>query len=365
MTTGRPIPMLRLLIATAALGVALAAPAPAAADSGSGRQPTARSAPPRASSPATAQPRSGTGDAPPAVGRTPQPREAQPGNPDNLSQRPQHQPSHDPRADHRPDGTVRYPSYAHVYIGPGYYSPYGWYPWGYWGGGLHYSPYPWGFGAYHRRGYGDELGALDLDLRPEKAEVYLDGQRIGLADDFDGWPRYLWLEGGTYDLVFYHPGYETISREYTIYSGVVIDVEDQMVQGEATPPSELAPTLAERRAERQRERGRDELPEWLERAKRGRAEAGTRSEAGAAGAYDARSAAAILKLEVEPDDAAVYLDGRFLGPAGSLLAGGRGLKIDAGEHELEIARPGYASEVRRFTVEPGEEIELEVELTAE
>ena len=66
-----------------------------------------------------------------------------------------------------------------------------------------------------------------------------DGQPIGIADNFDGWPRYLWLDQGTYDLVFYHEGFQTIARQYSIYPGVIIDVEDRMVPGEAVPPEDL------------------------------------------------------------------------------------------------------------------------------
>ncbi|MCP4661949.1 MAG: hypothetical protein GY856_41630, partial [bacterium] len=53
------------------------------------------------------------------------------------------------------------------------------------------------------RAYGSEIGALDLDIDPEEAQIYLDGELIGTADNFDGFPEFLWLEEGTYDLVFY------------------------------------------------------------------------------------------------------------------------------------------------------------------
>ena len=49
------------------------------------------------------------------------------------------------------------------------------------------------------------LGALDLDLSPGRTQVYLDGQYLGIVDQFDGWPSYLLLPEGSYELVFWPP----------------------------------------------------------------------------------------------------------------------------------------------------------------
>lgn len=68
------------------------------------------------------------------------------------------------------------------------------------------------------------LGALDINIKPKKTAVYVDGQYVGVVSDFDGSPGYLWLKKGTHQLVFYKDGYRTLAREYTIHPGVVIDV---------------------------------------------------------------------------------------------------------------------------------------------
>ena len=60
----------------------------------------------------------------------------------------------------------------------------------------------------------------------DEAEIWVDGKMIGIADDFDGFPNLLWLEKGTYDVVIYLQGYATLSRQYTVYPGLIIDVED-------------------------------------------------------------------------------------------------------------------------------------------
>ncbi len=89
-------------------------------------------------------------------------------------------------------------------------------------------------------GYGGTgAGALDLDLSPENAQIFVDGEYVGVADDYDGFPTFLWLERGTYDIAFFLPGYQTIVRQYTVRPGQVIDVEDRMTSGDSIPPEEL------------------------------------------------------------------------------------------------------------------------------
>jgi len=290
---------------------------------------------------------------------SPPPRQAVPRSP-QADRQPQREPQRQPQAG---DG-------HHGDFFPYYYPYYRWYPWGWWGGwggwGYPYGPYyPWGMGAYW---YGEQvrpdMGALDLDIRPEEAQVYLDGHMIGIADNFDGWPRHLWLEEGTYDLVFFLEGFETIARQYTIYPGLVIDVEDRMVQGEAVLPEDLLAKSSANREERLRrrlERGEEvgAAPDWQDRVRQERE--GMADE----DAYDARSEPARLRLSVTPADAAVYLDGRFLGTGEELGQVSAGLIVDAGPHELEVTRPGYEPKTTTFEAEAGEEVELTVELEAD
>ncbi len=285
-------------------------------------------------------------------------------------------PIHTPRSP-RHDGHFRgHDVFVHhdifpVYPGYPYGYPWGWGWWGWgWGWYGYYPGYPWGAGVYSYPGEGRaELGALDLDLRPEKTQVYLDGHLIGVADDFDGWPRYLWLEKGTYDLVFYHEGFQTIARQYSVYPGVVIDVEDAMVPGEATRPEDLPATSTARRderLERREERGEGTEPEWRERMERERGAVGAPGEAPEAGQpYDARREPARLTLSVVPPDAAIYLDGRFLGTGDDILRANGTITVDPGDHELEVVRPGYESKTTSFSAEAGEDVNLKVELETE
>src|SRR5881409_1844489 len=51
---------------------------------------------------------------------------------------------------------------------------------------FYYYPPP-----YYGPTYIPEAAAIDTDIHPERAEIWLDGHYIGIADQFDGFPRYL------------------------------------------------------------------------------------------------------------------------------------------------------------------------------
>ncbi len=249
----------------------------------------------------------------------------------------------------------------------GWYVGSGWGGWGGWGGGWGWDPYlnPYGYGP--RWGYttvypepGARHGALDFDVSPERAEIWVDGARIGVADDFDGFPNYLWLEKGTYDVAIYLPDFKTIARQYSIYPGLVIDVEDRLERGESVHPADLVPKSHERRDERLR---RDrEAQEEARRASEGAESWSPRSPRDES--LDVRGEPARVRLDVLPEDASVYLDGRFLGTGRDLSRLRAGLLVDSGTHTLEVVRPGYAPSRRTIEVAAGSDQEVEVELEA-
>src|SRR5262249_14221671 len=125
----------------------------------------------------------------------------------------------------------------------------------------------WGYydDDYHNR---NEQGALDLDLSPADTQVYINGQYIGIVDNFDGWPQYLWLDPGTYDIVFYREGYKTLARQPTIHRGLVIDWDDKLERGPSIRPEDLETKTHERRDARiERDREMRERQEYLEKGR--------------------------------------------------------------------------------------------------
>lgn len=266
-------------------------------------------------------------------------------------------------------------NYGHYGYYHYYYPSFGYYwwnsfysPWWAWSGPRVYAS------AYPDRS-GDSLGAIDTDVAPENAEVYVDGELVGTADDYDGWPSYLWLDEGTYDVVFFHQGYKTMARQIIVRPGSLVDVEDEMERGDAVRPEDLGPKTHERRDARLAEdaekqaaaeaRDRQGDSAWRDRVRSER-RARTVVPPPAAEAEsvdrDLRGEPAEVTLEIEPSDAAVYLDGKFVGSAEALAHAGGPLLMNAGEHEIEVMRPGYGSKKQSFSVKAGERIDLELTL---
>ena len=255
----------------------------------------------------------------------------------------------------RHHGSYGHGSHHNVGLYFGYGGYYGW--GGHYGGGYYYPyyyyPFYWGVPYYvPRRAYREyRLGAFDLNVRPKKAEVYLDGQYIGTAGRFDGFPDHLWLEQGSYELIFYRPGLGTERRVLSIIPGVVVDVRLQLVPGESIAPAQLTSV----------EPATDALAEVRSAYER-QAQAAPSPPASAE--LDTRAAPGRVRLSVLPADASVYLDGRLLGSGEELGRLHAGLVVEAGSHLIEVVRPGYATKRLEFAVDEGDEVEVEVLLKA-
>ncbi len=143
------------------------------------------------------------------------------------------------------------PGAAHAYYGHHY--GYGHHGYGY-GHHYRYSGYGYGYGYGYGNYYGQSryemaqttlqaqaagLGGLDLNVRPRKAQVYVDGQKLGKAGNFDGFPGYLWLEKGTHQLAIYRDGYLTVVQEFTIIPGAIQEVKFRLARGNSVPPDEF------------------------------------------------------------------------------------------------------------------------------
>ena len=132
--------------------------------------------------------------------------------------------------------------HGHVFVGGGFYSPWFGYGFGpYWGWG-------WGWGPYAPGWYGPPggvdmnyamiagYGAVDLNVKPNQADVWADGKYVGEARDLDGYPSYLWLADGPHKLAIYKGGYKTFEEEIAVRRGVKTDLKVRLEPGESEPP---------------------------------------------------------------------------------------------------------------------------------
>lgn len=292
---------------------------------------------------------------------------------------------------------------------PGY-RPWGWglgWGWGgYWGygsgwyGGYYGAPYGYGYGYAP---YGDMTYApgawavVDTDVSPDEAQVFLDDRFVGTADDFDGFPDYLYLKPGKYRLEFRLEGFEPQSIDVDARAGVKIDVGNKLkkVPGAKQygsydppqpeggvrrfwgkekdgPPNSVDVDIDESGYTdwRDRDTASDEAPPIdAPEARSDAADAPVRPSGPDAlqpprvtGPGAATSARGRIVFRISPDDAAVYVDDRFAGTAEELSSLSRGLQVPAGTHRVVVSRPGYGSESLQVEVEAGQSETVELTL---
>jgi len=247
---------------------------------------------------------------------------------------------------------VRYSGHHHY---PGYYRPYYYSPY-YWGG--YYGYYP--FGIYY--GYqaappvvvyddrkGPDIAYVDTDVSPEKAAVYLDGEPIGVADDYDGFPDYLTVSAGRHTISFKYEGRRTVTRRVNLRPSTMLKLEFELPKstGDSSDLVVEDPDFAQ--------------PDTV----------GSEPEAGGVemegsgtdqDAWKEPGEAGALRVSVSPEDASIYIDGKFVGTGQSLARLHGDLRLDEGSHTVEVVRPGFESSRRNVDVRHGDRLTLEINL---
>jgi PEGA domain len=281
----------------------------------------------------------------------------------------------------------------------GYWGP-GW-GWGWgvgagWGWGYPYYAYPgypyagYPYGGYAYGAPGPVWAAIDTDVSPDEARVFLDGRYIGIADNFDGFPDYLYLDKGHYRLEFRLDGYETKVVELDARPGTMLDISDKLhkipgakqygsydtpeppggVQrffgkkgdgsGAVVTPDEQ-PQAAPDQDEPYGPEDRSMPP-----ATGGSSSSDWRGRQSGSGSVTVRPGASRqatrLTIRAVPADAAVYVDDRFVGTAEQVSAEEQGLRVPPGRHRVTVSRPGYKDQSVEVEVESGQTESVEIEL---
>jgi hypothetical protein len=218
---------------------------------------------------------------------------------------------------------------------------------------------------------------VKTDVEPEEAEIYLDGKYIGTADDFDGTPDFLYLGPGTYHLEFRLPNYQPYVTDIEVTRGQQLRIQQELKLEpgknalDAFPPESKGTPLGRvftktGDAAGAAPRGDDgwsdrEPPPAYRERDRDRADEGR---------MDARpepaprpSSRGRIKFSVKPDDAAVYMDDKYLGAGDDLAANPRGVVAEPGTHSITVTRPGYKSKTVEVTARAGgQPVDVVVEL---
>jgi hypothetical protein len=131
------------------------------------------------------------------------------------------------------------------------------------GGGGFYSPWigygafsPWGWGGYGPGYYEPEggvsmgaamvagMGAVDLNVKPNQADVWVDGKYVAEARDLDGYPSYLWLAEGEHRIAVYKGGFQVFDEPISVRRGMKTQVKIKLQPGESQPPGPKPATKA-------------------------------------------------------------------------------------------------------------------------
>ena len=247
-------------------------------------------------------------------------------------------------------GAFGYPSYWHSpwsfgigfsfgygYGGYGYgFGPYGYGPWGYgyapWGYGYASPWYP--YGPYYPYGYWMDGATSEVRIDADQvgAEVYVDGYRAGVVDDFDGVFQRLRLEPGEHELVLYLNGYRTIREPLFLNARSTKTFKlhmERLGPGETSEPPP-APTP---RAQRERDRDPDSPPRQDRPYDRQPVEPEQRIEIAPATRFGT------LSLRIQPGDAEVLIDGErwTTTPGDSRI----NIRLSPGRHKVEIRKDGF------------------------
>lgn len=215
--------------------------------------------------------------------------------------------------------------------------------------------FPWWWGGYWGTAYGlpiyygvaddprivaahsNRPGRLVTDVAPRRARIQVDGEFVGQARDYDGrWDR-LSVGAGRHTVEISAPGYLTLRRIVEVAPGEVVRLTERLERGEGEDPrSSTAATPA------------------------------TATEGSGSDVSSQPAAAALkpsfLRIAVQPGDAAVYLDGGFLGLAEELERLHGAIAVTSGAHRLEVTRPGYGTRVVELDVVGSEPTVVEFEL---
>jgi hypothetical protein len=228
--------------------------------------------------------------------------------------------------------------FGHPYYYGGWYSPY--YGHGY--GGYGYGGL--GYGYYEPR------GSLRIEVKPDQARVYVDGSYVGIVDDFDGAFQRLHLSPGrheialkqegfkTHRVMVYAPSGHTVKLRYEMIRGTGEDARDDLAAAAAV--SETARDLGERN---------------------GSDLGGVRGRDGGLSTVEQPTGPGELSLSLRPEDASVYVDGRFCGAGREAER----LLLPPGRHRVEVTRPGFRTLDREVDVRAGRTVELDASMEQE
>ncbi len=164
------------------------------------------------------------------------------------------------------------------------------------------------------------VGYVDLNVRPNDANVYADGGYMGAVYDFSCAPQCLNLAPGMHSITLSKQGFKTTHFTVRVIRHEIIEVDA---------------TLA------------------LEREKIIKPEPTYKLALDKTG---------FLVFQVTPPDASVYIDGHFYGITSQFSESQASLVIRSGKHKVEIVKPGYQTYMTNVEISDGKVKKIHIKL---
>jgi hypothetical protein len=159
------------------------------------------------------------------------------------------------------------------------------------------------------------MGQIDFSIvtKAEKtAGVWIDGQYVGHVSELKGDKRVVILPGD-HTIVARQTGYADFTQKVTLEPGKTIIVRIELAKN---PEEHFAKVNSE------------------------------------------------IKLHVDPDRAAVFVDGNFAGYVHEFGGVGRAMLVSPGKHEIKIALPGFRDFTTQVNLQPKQKYTIETKLAA-
>jgi hypothetical protein len=230
-----------------------------------------------------------------------------------------------------------------------YYNP--WFGWG---------PYPYPYWGYGYPVVDALTGSIKLEVTPKTAEVFVDGYRAGVVDNFDGVFQRLRVQPGAHEITLFSEGYRTIRQ--SLYLGVGSDQKvhyamEKLGPGEVSePPPAPATDSPDDDPTKQ-----PPAPAPGPRRTAPPAEPSQPGEpAGPPPAGNQARRFGTLSIRVQPTDAEVLIDGeRWNAPGGQDRIS---VELAAGRHHVEIRKAGFNQYSEDVLILQGATLPLNVSL---
>ncbi len=246
--------------------------------------------------------------------------------------------------------------------------PYGWYSpwygaWGWniglgfgWGYPYSYGGYPYAYGypygypygsPYSNQAYGFYSASLKLEVTPKTAEVFVDGYRAGIVDDFDGTFQRLDLPPGEHELVLYAGGYRTVQQKLFMSASSSQRVKyalekngpGEMTGPRPTPAPEPAAAPQQYQLQQPQPRPRPQQPP---------------------DPAQAPESFGMISIRTQPVDAEILVDGeaweRSTGMSRLVI------QLTPGRHRVEVRKAGFTAYSEEVLIRAGATMTLNVSL---